>query len=205
MCLFFTATFFFRTSLGKIDRLWDFLKLVIGHFYHITVEAGYITAPHGITWPFPTYPRVPRHAIPSTIIFSPHVAQHLVRLLIGSTRTNPKGIVRTEKGGAIVYDGYRRMLTNGTLMFSLSSSLRRAQPSCDTHTALGVIYVYDSIGYPYFQRDVCDTGRNVQSFSSALVLCCKAIFLKFLLSSELNLITIEKKLFIINLFNYVHI
>lgn len=40
-------------------------------------------------------------------------APRRLRSLIGSAGTNPKGIVRTEKGGAIGYDGYRRMLTNG--------------------------------------------------------------------------------------------
>lgn len=94
-------------------------------------------------------------AIPSAAIFSraslptlpARTACYLLRLLIGSTRTNPKGIVRTEKGGAMSTMAIGACSLT-VLAFSLLSTLHRTRSYCmhthmrivRTRTRLSIVY-----------------------------------------------------------------
>ena len=118
-----------------VDRLRELVIIVIrpplptiGDVTATAVAAAScLPVPHSIIQLPPPYTRASliRPSLP-VATFPLRAARRPTCLLIGSTGTNPKGIVRVGKGGAIGYGGYRRMLTNGTtfsLSFSLSLSL----------------------------------------------------------------------------------
>lgn len=103
-----------------------------------------------IIWLFPTCPRI-LSTWPSPPLLR-SAARHYnfpltSRSAIASADwfpdgTNPKGIVRTEKGGAIGYDGYRRMLTNGTRVLSLSLLSPLVHCYIHVHTYASLIHIH---------------------------------------------------------------